>query len=80
MYGLSFAGPGRAALSVVLSSAALLRALGRAIATVVVTVQAWHLRAEQRRGLAAMSDHLLRDIGLDRGSAYREVHKPFWRN
>jgi uncharacterized protein YjiS (DUF1127 family) len=35
--------------------------------------------ARQRRALAALDDHLLRDIGLTRHEAAREAHKPFWR-
>jgi len=36
-------------------------------------------RARQRRDLAALSDYHLRDIGLTRIDAEREVGKPFWR-
>jgi uncharacterized protein YjiS (DUF1127 family) len=36
-------------------------------------------RARTRRQLDALSDHELRDLGLDRGSATREAAKPFWR-
>jgi uncharacterized protein YjiS (DUF1127 family) len=36
-------------------------------------------RARQRRDLAALSDHNLRDIGLTRGDVEIEVGKPFWR-
>jgi uncharacterized protein YjiS (DUF1127 family) len=36
-------------------------------------------RARQRRDLAALSDHNLRDIGLTRGDVEIEISKPFWR-
>ena len=36
-------------------------------------------RARQRRDLAALSDYHLRDIGLSRSDAEREIGKPFWR-
>jgi uncharacterized protein YjiS (DUF1127 family) len=36
-------------------------------------------RARQRRDLAALSDHNLRDIGLTRGDVEIEIGKPFWR-
>ena len=42
-------------------------------------VVAWQERAQMRRGLAAMDDRLLRDIGLTRAEAVREYGKPFWR-
>ena len=36
-------------------------------------------RHRQRHTLAALDDHLLRDIGLTRGAIRTEVSKPFWR-
>lgn len=36
-------------------------------------------RARQRRDLAALSDHNLRDIGLSRSEVEIEIGKPFWR-
>jgi uncharacterized protein YjiS (DUF1127 family) len=36
-------------------------------------------RARQRRDLASLSDHALRDIGLSRSDVESEVGKPFWR-
>ncbi|WP_395019408.1 DUF1127 domain-containing protein [Dongia sp.] len=36
-------------------------------------------RARQRRDLAALSDHNLRDIGLTRSDVEGEIGKPFWR-
>ena len=39
----------------------------------------WLRRARTRRQLDSLSDHELRDLGLDRGDATREAGKPFWR-
>ncbi|KGM33851.1 DUF1127 domain-containing protein [Inquilinus limosus] len=39
----------------------------------------WLRRARTRRQLDALTDHELRDLGLDRGAALREAAKPFWR-
>jgi uncharacterized protein YjiS (DUF1127 family) len=36
-------------------------------------------RARQRRDLAVLSDHSLRDIGLSRVDVESEISKPFWR-
>jgi uncharacterized protein YjiS (DUF1127 family) len=39
----------------------------------------WVGRARMRRHLSRMDDRLLRDIGLSRLDAKREINKPFWR-
>ena len=39
----------------------------------------WRDRARGRRHLARMDYYLLRDIGLSRLDAKREINKPFWR-
>lgn len=39
----------------------------------------WRRRARSRRELAALCDRCLRDIGVTRYDANREVRKPFWR-
>jgi uncharacterized protein YjiS (DUF1127 family) len=57
------------------------RALGLIAGTVVVGVEALLNRAEvrkSRRQLAELDDRLLRDIGLDRGTARYEATKGFW--
>ncbi len=39
----------------------------------------WLERVRDRRRLAQLDDHLLRDIGLSRAEAYEAASRPFWR-
>jgi len=39
----------------------------------------WRRRAADRRQLASLDGHLLRDIGLSVGDVEIEAAKPFWR-
>lgn len=41
-------------------------------------VRSWIEVSKQRRALAAMSDHQLKDIGLTRFDAETEAARPFW--
>jgi len=57
------------------------RALALVAGSVVVGVEALFNRAEvrkSRRQLAELDDRLLRDVGLDRGTARYEAGKGFW--
>lgn len=54
-------------------------ALYRLIAGMAGALEGWRQRHEQRRALAMLSDHLLRDVGLTRQDAEEELRKPFWR-
>lgn len=36
-------------------------------------------RRRERQALALLSDHMLRDIGVDRVDVRRETEKPFWK-
>jgi uncharacterized protein YjiS (DUF1127 family) len=38
----------------------------------------WQERSRERRRLASLDDHMLRDIGINRSDVYREIRKPFW--
>jgi uncharacterized protein YjiS (DUF1127 family) len=52
---------------------------GRFIAEAIALINEWRRRARGRRELAALSDRCLRDIGVTRYEAAREINKPFWR-
>jgi uncharacterized protein YjiS (DUF1127 family) len=39
----------------------------------------WYDRYLQRRALAELDERMLRDIGVSRSAAAREIRKPFWR-
>jgi uncharacterized protein YjiS (DUF1127 family) len=41
-------------------------------------VALWCQRTRERRHLAQLSDHMLRDIGIDRAQAWQETRKWFW--
>ena len=43
------------------------------------TASIWLERRRQRRALATLDDHLLRDVGLQREQARDEAAKPFWK-
>ncbi|MCC0055823.1 MAG: DUF1127 domain-containing protein [Rhodobiaceae bacterium] len=38
-----------------------------------------YVRHYTRRELMALSDDMLKDIGLSRGQAHEEASKPFWK-
>jgi uncharacterized protein YjiS (DUF1127 family) len=47
--------------------------------TIMKTLTQWMARSVQRRHLAELDDHILRDIGLEYKQAIREADKPFWK-
>jgi uncharacterized protein YjiS (DUF1127 family) len=49
------------------------------VARLVEMLMDWRDRARQRRQLAAMDHHMLRDIGLSLADVEQETQKPFWR-
>ena len=61
--------------------------LSRGVATEVVVVLdrlfeapfVWAERAAERRHLAQLDDHLLKDVGLSRADIETLSAKPFWR-
>lgn len=53
--------------------------LASRILGILVVVDGWFARRRQRRDLAELDDHLLKDLGLTRADVEREVGKPFWR-
>jgi uncharacterized protein YjiS (DUF1127 family) len=48
-------------------------------ASLMRTIELWLRRARYRDELERLSDHQLRDIGLDRETVLHEAGKPFWR-
>lgn len=42
-------------------------------------VAAWSQRSSQRRLLAGLPEHMLKDIGLSRADVWQETRKPFWQ-
>ena len=56
-------------------SSGLFPILGRAVEAPI----AWLDRVRDRHHLAAMSDSMLKDIGVSRADAEHEAEKPFWR-
>lgn len=57
----------------------IVRQAGSAAVHAIETILLWMERAEQRRQLARLDNHLLKDIGVTRPEAAREAAKPFWR-
>ena len=51
----------------------------RSVAAAYEQVLSWLERVRQRRHLAQLSDHMLKDIGLTRVDVEAELSKPFWR-
>ena len=41
-------------------------------------ISEWQRRTRSRRELEGLSDATLRDIGITRCDAHREMNKPFW--
>jgi uncharacterized protein YjiS (DUF1127 family) len=66
-----------------LGAPAALKPLGAFTLAALVRFCAWcarcHARAEQRRKLAELDEHLLKDIGVTPAEAAAESSKPWWR-
>ena len=43
------------------------------------TLWIWQQRASERYRLQQISDHMLKDMGLNRADVEAEANKPFWR-
>jgi uncharacterized protein YjiS (DUF1127 family) len=56
-----------------------LAALAQSAARGIEQLLVWQDRARQRRHLAELGDHSLKDLGLSRADVAGESSKPFWR-
>lgn len=60
-----------------------LRVLARALSLELIDLGTlllvWQARWRERARLDRLSDHMLKDLGISRADASREVGKPFWR-
>jgi uncharacterized protein YjiS (DUF1127 family) len=48
-------------------------------ASALIRLMRWHETARERRALLALSDHMLKDIGITRAEAEREASRRFWQ-
>lgn len=53
--------------------------LRRALRRAVDLLREWRRRRDGRIALAAFDERMLRDIGITRADAMRELSQPFWR-
>ncbi len=51
----------------------------RRATTLWALIVGWYERSRQRKRLAELDEFLLRDIGISKREAEREIAKPFWR-
>ena len=54
--------------------------LKRRVVAPFAILLAWQERARQRQRLRDLDDHLLADIGIDRGQALAAAGRPFWQD
>jgi uncharacterized protein YjiS (DUF1127 family) len=62
-----------------LTSQSVLGALAQSVARGLDQLLEWQDRARQRRQLASLESHILKDLGLSRADVAGESSKPFWR-
>ena len=53
---------------------------GLSLRDIASYIRLWRHRARSRRQLHWLDQRQLRDIGIDRADALKEVYKPFWRS
>jgi len=54
------------------------RLADKLVGAVMTRIFAWQDRARERHRMKALSDAMLRDIGVSRADIDRECRKPFW--
>ena len=52
---------------------------GKLLQTLMAEANTWIARSRQRKQLAKLDDHLLKDIGYSRSQVQKEISKPFWK-
>ncbi len=65
--------------SVLTLPADALPTLARTVQRLNMVALTWQQRRRTRHNLGKLTDHLLRDIGLNSSAALTEAAKPFWR-
>ena len=69
----------RTANGPILTTQSFLAALAQSVSRGIDQLLDWQDRATQRRHLASLEGHILKDLGLSRADVARETDKPFWR-
>ncbi len=76
---LRSAGCGAAWTRVEVPGPASRRWLRHAANRVTAAIAEWRRRSFSRAMLTSFDERMLRDIGITRVDAWREINKPFWR-
>ena len=63
---------------IVVSSTGILERLINWPTQALLQLMRWQELYVQRRALLGMSDHMLKDLGLNRGDVMHEARRPFW--
>ncbi len=53
--------------------------LQHTLAVMTGLIQKWIDVSRQRKQLALLDEHMLKDIGVDKAYVRREINKPFWK-
>jgi len=68
----------RIATAAAAALSAIAEVIGGLAIVVFGTLYTWQSRASERGQLKGMDDYMLKDIGVTRADAAREINKPFW--
>ena len=58
---------------------AMIQAVESGYSKVKSLINTWAKRSADRKYLAQMSNHMLKDIGMEPYDAMKEANKPFWK-
>jgi uncharacterized protein YjiS (DUF1127 family) len=67
-------------VSLIASGTGFMASLNKIAIRAVDALLTWQQRSHERANLQSLSDHLLKDVGLNRSDVAREARKPFWRD